>query len=122
MRLNSSLLFSVLIGFGLALATPAYAEHYDLFSWKAGNDWAFAILSGMNNSTKAAVEIKNQAGHVLGVGPIKSKILSMKEGDSITWLVRPESGMRYPSDSAFMDLQDYALSLGVKLSKPTAKS
>lgn len=115
MRRTKLVTISLLFGLILSISSLAQAEHYDLFSRKVGNDWEFSVLPGLNNTSKAAVEIRSQA--VRGIGQVKSKILAMKEGDSILWQVRPESDMLYPPDATMTDLQEYATSLGIKLDK-----
>ncbi len=87
-------------------------SQYDLYSWKDGNDWTYALLPA-SKERRIDTEIR-QAGK-RGEGKLKQQILDLKEGTTITWLTRSESGMTYPPDTAIHDFKLLAQTVGVKL-------
>jgi len=102
----------------LAAEAPAQPSKYEIYSWKNGNDWEYSLLPASKNTTKAAVEIKHEGGPLRGSSKVKEKLLTMKEGDSVSWQERANSGMVYPPDLVIEDIKGYAQSVGVKVATP----
>ena len=118
-------LSSILLGIiGLAEMSSAKDKkphQFELYSWKSGNEWEYALVPAGSNSTKAAVELKNDGGPLHGAGKMKETLLKMKEGDKISWQERADSGLVYPPDLVMDDIKGYAQSVGVKLQAPVAQ-
>ena len=93
-------------------------EKFEIYSWKSGNDWDFSVIPAAQNTSKAAIEIKQSGGPLRGTSKVKEKLLSMKEGDSISWQERASSGLVYPPELVIEDIHAYAQSVGVKLNRP----
>jgi hypothetical protein len=75
-------------------------------------------LPAAHNTAKAAVEIKQDGGPLRGTSKVKEKLLTMKEGDTISWQERAESGMVYPPELVIEDIRGYAQAVGVKVETP----
>src|ERR1035437_5118587 len=74
---------------GWAASNEAYV--YELYSWKSGNEWTYALLP-MSKGHRIDTEIL-QAGRLRGASKLKEKFLGMKDGDMIVWKVRTDRGM-----------------------------
>lgn len=93
-------------------------QTYEIYSWKNGNEWDYAVIPAGHNEAKAAVEIKQAGGPLRGASKVKEKLLAMKEGDQISWQERPKSDMVYPPNLVMEDINQYAQSVGVLPEKP----
>src|SRR5262245_1255709 len=110
----------MLIVAGLFMAPLVHADNelsptrYDLYSWKDGHEWNYSLIPA-DKSHMVDAEIK-QANPAQGTSKMKAKLLDMREGDKITWQQRSEGGFVIPPNPVVEEIQDYANSVGVKVS------
>jgi len=105
---------------------PSSMKGYELYSWQAGDEWFFTLITGTNrNKTveeiKASENIEGADGWVkitvIGTDDLKALLARLLEGENVFWvdgLIAPEEFNKPPAET-IDDIQTYCQQLGVTL-------
>ncbi len=89
---------------------------WELYSWKAGEEWRFSLLWGTNRN-KFCGEARNEAA-ALTLEQLEAKLEELEEGEYVTWLPGLRQGnceLAYPPQDVMEQVRRFCLRLGLHL-------
>ncbi len=87
---------------------------YELYSWRANDDWYFALLVGTNR-LKTRDEVTAQRSRVGSVEALKEKLQKLPKGEEVIWSEGLVHGMSFPADEVVKEIGAYCDERGIKL-------
>lgn len=104
-----------------ARATRTAFKGYELYTWRSGAGWRFAVLSGTNR-TKSLAEVA--AAPALTLAQLKTRLSAMAVGETVSWsndhVGQAKGGLRLerPDPALTTDLKTLAEQLQIHLYLP----
>lgn len=93
---------------------------YELYSWKTGGQWNFALLVGTNRF-KTRKEITSPKVRLKGVEALKEELERLEKGEWITWSSKPKLQIVLPSETIVEEVKDYCNLRGLLMTVTTKK-
>ncbi|MDD2773637.1 MAG: hypothetical protein PHP45_08065 [Elusimicrobiales bacterium] len=97
-----------------AIGMSRSMKGYELYSWKAGEEWKFALLEGTNR-LKTYGEITASPNAAIGADGATVQLSALASGEQIFWNLRRIEGFSLPTDEIIAKITAYCQKRGLLL-------
>lgn len=89
---------------------------YELFSWKVGSQWRYAIIEGTSTVRTRALRSTHQV--LKNDNALKGRIATLPSGEKLYWRTEPRLGFILPPHEVIAGLEQFATGAHIQLLLP----
>jgi len=101
------LLISLVILGGAGRAWAGDLIGFQMYSWKAGSEWRYAVLEG-SGTVRSAEQIRSTKTRLKNLTFLKVRLASLPTKETVFWRVEPQRGFVEPPQEMIHEIKDYA--------------
>jgi hypothetical protein len=90
---------------------------FQMYSWKAGSEWRYAVLEG-SATVRSAEEIRSTKNRLKNLTFLKGRLAGLPASETIYWRVEPKRGFIEPSQEIIHEIKEYAVGLQLHVLLP----
>ncbi len=114
-RLILVIAFVFLAGIGRVWASDRIG--FQMYSWKAGSEWRYAVLEG-SATVRSAEQIRSSKNRLKNLTFLKGRLAGLPASETVYWRVEPQRGFIEPSQEIIHEIKEYADGLQLRVLLP----